>query len=154
MAVAEPEVAASTPCPVRGPGGARCNRPVAGVDPMRTCPSCRAAGAPPRVPWEIAKPERNALGQPSATVLPEIVMEPLANAGMSEMAIHAAPESARDAIGTQVPPDTATLVQQLGALGRSLAAPANDAPPPAALRDAMLDLIASAPPLRRTATGR
>lgn len=150
MAVAEPTVDQTTPCPVRKPSGARCNRPVSGCDPMRTCASCRSAGAPTRVSWEIAKPERNALGEPAATVLPELVMEPLKNAGLSETAIHAPKESAREAIGTQAPPDTSTLVKQLGCLATALGSPANEVPH----RDPTVDLIVSAPARRRAAASR
>lgn len=45
---------ATTPCPL-------CQGRVEGIDPMRTCDACRAAGAPARVPWEQAKPADAAL---------------------------------------------------------------------------------------------
>ncbi len=76
---------ASEPCPWRI-RGKRCNKPVAGVDPMRTCEACFAKGAPARVPWEMAKPEA------SSTVLPELVVV-LANAHLSESAVHIAEEA-------------------------------------------------------------
>jgi hypothetical protein len=82
---------ATTPCPVRV-RGKRCNRPVEAIDPMRTCGRCRASGAPTRVSWELAKPDH------SATVLPEFVLE-LANAGLSEMAVHA-PSAPKEEVGS------------------------------------------------------
>lgn len=82
---------ATTPCPWNG-----CGRPVEGIDPMRTCPSCRAGGAPPRAPWSMAKTT-------TCTVLPELVLE-LANAHLSEAAVHA-PLPAESSITVGPPPE-------------------------------------------------
>lgn len=80
----------STPC---GRWRSGCKAQVEGIDPMRTCAACRAAGAPVRVPWEEAKPD--GLGSSG-----EMVMEPLKNAGMSEMALHLEPkEEVGDFVG-------------------------------------------------------
>lgn len=69
---------------------AGCGNRVDGRDPMRTCATCQGAGAPVRVPWEEAKPDN------AATVLPEIVMTPLANAHLSELALHVADDPRED----------------------------------------------------------
>jgi len=77
---------ATTPCPWKG-----CGKPVGGVDPMRTCSTCRAASASLYVPWAQAK-------NTSATVLPELVLV-LANAHLSETAV----KSAKDEVGSFEP---------------------------------------------------
>lgn len=73
--------------------GKRCNAPVPGVDPMRTCEACRRDwGAPARVPWRLARPAFNVLGQPWPTD-GQLVMV-LANAGLINQLPAAAPSSA------------------------------------------------------------
>ena len=44
----------STRCPVMVAPGLRCGLPVFGVDPRRTCETCRKAGAPPSLTYEEA----------------------------------------------------------------------------------------------------
>lgn len=62
------ESTGTTPCPWRI-AGARCGHAVPGCDPMRTCDACRTAGAPARVPWEMAKPKGSATSGEQVVVL-------------------------------------------------------------------------------------
>lgn len=71
-----------------------CTNQVDGIDPQRTCAACRDRGAPTRVPWDEAK-------DTTGTFLPELVLEPLKNAHLSEMAIHApAPADPKAEVGS------------------------------------------------------